>query len=899
MNVAQLHNLFNPKSIAVIGASDTPGRVGYSLFRNLITSGYKGKVFPVNPNRETVQGVDAYPNIAAIPQKVDLAMIATRANTVPGMVDECIASGALSAVVISAGFSETGEEGIKLAEQIRQSVRSSGMALLGPNCLGFLRPKLNLNASFSRKMPHKGGMAFISQSGALCSAVLDWSVKENVGFSYFVSVGEMVDISFHDLIDYFGNDPDTKAILVYMETLTQARSFMSAARSFARTKPIIVLKVGRSQEGAKAALYHTGSITGNNQIFDAIFKRAGILRVDSIAELFDCAKNLSMQRKPYGDRLAIVTNAGGPGVIATDALIDQGGTLAELSTETLRYLDGNMPRFWSRANPVDLLADADPQRYSLALKACLRDPSVDGILVILTPQAMTDAAAVAREVVELTKDSYKTVLASFMGEDDVAEGRRILAQGRIPAYERPEDAVKSFLNMVEYQRNLRLLTETPATIPHAFTPNTAENRKIISEIGSSGRVILTAPEVKEVLVNYDIPVPKGGLVKSPREARALAARIGYPVEMKIVSPDIIYERDARGIISDIQSEEEIDPAYDRIMDAVKSSAPDARILGMYIEEMLEKRYELLIGSKKDPIFGPVIYFGMGGVAVEVFKDINIGIPPLNMSLAQQLIDGTKISTLLKGYRGATAMDVAAIQYLLYKFAYLIMDFPEISEMDINPFAVDERGGVVLDAKIILDEKIIQDEKIAGKTVKPFSHMVICPYPKEYERTVLIRGGRSVLLRPIRPEDEPMHEEMFSTFSPETRRFRFFGPVKESHEMLAHYTQIDYDREIAIIAELTEGGKKRMAGVVRLIADPYNETAEYAIVIGDPWQGQGLGTLMTRYILEIARNRGIKRVYAYLLEDNADMLGLFLKFKFTHRLEDDMYRVDLLLEPAVG
>jgi len=891
MNAKQLHTLFNPKSIAVIGASDRPGRVGYSLFKNLITNGYTGYVYPVNPNRELVQGVKAYPNMAALPQKVDLAVIATRAPTVPDVVDECIASGALSAVVISAGFSEAGEEGNRLVDQIRGSVEASGMALLGPNCLGFIRPTLNLNASFSRKMPHKGGMAFISQSGALCSAVLDWSVKEHVGFSYFVSVGEMADIGFHDLIDYFGNDPDTKAILIYMETLTQARRFMSAARSFARTKPIIVLKVGRSQEGAKAALYHTGSITGNNQIFDAVFKRAGVLRVASIAELFDCAKNLSMQRRPTGNRLAIITNAGGPGVIATDALIDQKGVLADLSSETLRSLDEHMPPFWSRANPVDMLADAGPLRYSIALKACLRDQNVDGILAILTPQAMTDAAAVARDLVETAKDGYKTVLASFMGEDDVAEGRRILVQGKIPAYERPEDAVRSFLNMVEYQRNLRLLTETPATIPHAFTPNTASNRKIISEIASSGRIILTAPEVNEILTNYDIPVPKGGLAKTMREARALAAEIGFPVVMKVVSPDIIYERDVDGVIADIRTEEEIDPAYDRIMEAVRLKAPDARIFGMYVEEMIEKRYELLIGSKKDPLFGPVIVFGMGGVAVDVFKDTNIGIPPLNMSLAQQLIDGTKISTLLKGYRGTAAVDVAAIQFLLYKFAYLLMDFPEISEMDLNPFAVDERGGIVLDAKIILDETA------AGKTFKPFSHMVICPYPREYERTVLIRRGRPALLRPIRPEDEPMHEEMFSTFSAETRRFRFFGPVKESHEMLARYTQIDYDRELAMIAELSEGDRKRMAGVVRLIADPYNETAEYAIVIGDPWHGQGLGTIMTRYILEIARLRGIQKVYAYVLEDNASMLNLFKKFNFSFCKEEDMWRAELRLEPA--
>lgn len=891
MNARQLNTLFNPKSIAVIGASDTPGRVGYALFHNLTTNGFSGPVYPVNTTRAVVQGVEAYANIAALPQKVDLAIIATPANDVPELLKECAANQVLSTIVISAGFSESGEEGEGLVNQIRQTVELNGMSLLGPNCLGYIRPKTNLNASFSRKMPQKGGIAFISQSGALCTAVLDWSVKENVGFSYFVSIGDMVDIGFHDLIDYFGNDPDTKAILIYMETLSQARRFMSAARSFARTKPIIVLKVGRSQEGARAALSHTGSITGNNQIFDAAFKRAGILRVGSIAELFDCAKTLSMQRRPSSNRLAIVTNAGGPGVIATDALIDQKGSLADLSPETMEHLDKNMPRFWSRGNPIDILGDADAARYRTALKACLKDRNVDGILTILTPQAMTDAVAVARDMVEIAKGSYKTVLASFMGEDDVAEGRQILDQGKIPAYEQPEDAVRSFLNMVEYQQNLRYLTETPASIPHAFTPRTDINKKIINDIASSGRFILTEPEAKEILANYDIPVPIGGLAKNPVEARELAARIGYPVVMKVVSPEINLELYARGIVSNIQREEEIDPAYEKVMAAVQSDYPEIPIFGIYIEQFIEKRHQLLIGSVKDPIFGPVIVFGMGGAAVEILKDTNIGIPPLNMSLAQKLIDGTKISTLLKGYQGTKAADVAAIQFLLYKFAYLVMDFPEIKEMDINPLVVDEHGSMVLDARIYLDENI------AGKTVKPFSHMVICPYPSEYETTVQMKNGQSVLLRPIRPEDEPMEEEMFKTFSEKTKQFRFFGPIKEAyHEMLIRYTQIDYDREIAIIAEITEEGRKKMAGVVRLIADPYNETAEYAIVLGDPWQGQGLGTIMTRYILEIARKRGIKKVYAHVLQENAGMLRIFKKFKFTTRQEEDTFRVDLPLDP---
>ncbi len=899
MNANQLHTLFNPRSIAVIGASDTPGRVGYSVFKNLTGYGYSGTVYPVNPNRQTVQGVQAYPDIATLPQPVDLAILATPAATIPELLEACAAHGMRAALVVSAGFAEAGEEGSRLAEQIRQIAQANDMALLGPNCLGFIRPGLNLNASFARKMPQKGGIAFISQSGALCTAVLDWSVKEHVGFSYFVSIGEMVDIGFHDLIDYFGSDPETRAILIYMETLTQARQFMSAARGFARTKPIIILKVGRSQEGAQAALFHTGSLTGTDQVFDAAFKRAGILRVESIAELFDCAKTLAMQRRPNGNRLAIITNAGGPGVIATDALIARQGSLASLSAETMRTLDENLPPFWSHGNPVDLLGDADAARYRLALKACLRDRNVDGILAVLTPQAMTGAVEVAQDMLEVSKGAYKTLLAAFMGEDDVADARRILERGKIPAYETPEEAVRSFMNMVAYQRNLKLLTETPATIPHAFTPRTDSNRHILGAIAAAGRLILTYPEVKQVLANYDIPVPEGGLAQSPAEARALARQLGYPLVMKVVSPDIIYESEVGGIIAGIGAEAEIEPAYRQIMDSARAKQPDARLAGVYLQPVIAKRHELLVGCKKDPIFGPAIVFGMGGAAADVFADTRIGLPPLNMALAQQLIDETRIAALLKGHRGAPGVDVAAIQFLLYKFAYLVMDFPEIKEIDLNPFAVDEYGGIVLDAKLILDD-VVAEKLVAGKPVKPYAHMVISPYPSEYESTFRMNNGQAARLRPIRPEDEPIEAEMFASFSEETKRFRFMGPIKgASHELLIRYTQIDYDREIAIIAELSEAGRQKMAGVVRLIADPYNETAEYAIVVADPWQGQGLGTQMTETILEIAKQRGIHVVYAYVLEDNAGMLHMFKKFGFRFRKEKEMFYVDKRLEGSGG
>jgi acetyltransferase len=889
MNVKKLHKLFNPKTIAVIGASNAAGHVGYSLMKNLISSGYEGIVYPVNPKHESIQGVKAYPYIRSVPDPVDLAIIATPASTVPDILAECAAVGIRSVVIVSAGFAESGADGVKLAHAVRSAIDTHGMTVLGPNCLGFIRPKIRLNASFARAMANPGGIAFISQSGALCSAVLDWSNAENVGFSYFISTGDMIDIGYHDLIDYLGNDDSTTSILIYMESMKEARKFMSAARNFARAKPIIILKVGKSLEGAKAALSHTGSITGNDQVFDAAFKRAGILRVGSISELFDCAKTLSMQERPAGNRLAIVTNAGGPGVIATDMLIATGGKLATLSPETIQYLDDVLPAQWSHGNPVDVLGDADPMRYRKAVEACLTDQDTDGVLVILTPQAVTETVRVATELAGLAKTRKKTVLCAFMGEGDVAEARKILEQGSVPAYGKPEDAVRAFMHMYQYERNLKSLTETPASVPHAFTPDVSKATGIIQNAYTQNRTILTEPESKQLLRAYQIPVPEGELVHSADDAVRVADRIGYPVVMKVVSPNIVHKIDVGGVAINLTDADAVHKAYETINTSVREKAPAAAIDGLYVEQMIKKRYELLLGSKKDPIFGPVIVFGMGGIAVEVFKDTNIGLPPLNMALSQRMIEGTKIFRLLKGYRGVAGVDVQSIQFLLYKFAYLIMDFPQIRELDINPFVVDEEGEVVLDAKVILDE--VQPDT----TAKPYSHLVISPYPKEYEKPVVMRDGTHVLLRPIRPEDEPMEAEMFRTFSKETERFRFFGPIGSvTHEMLIRYTQIDYDREIAIIAETEEGGARRMLGVVRLISDPYNQKGEFAIVIGDPWQKKGLGGEMMDVMLRIARERGVRMVYAFLLEDNFTMLHMFESRGFTVSREEGMFRVEQVL-----
>jgi len=869
MGLRKLDRIFNPDTIAVIGASDTEGKVGYSLMSNLISNGFKGTIYPVNIKRKSVQGVKAYPSITEVPDKIDLAIIVTPAKTVPAITEECGKKGVIGLIIISAGFKEAGDEGNRLFSQVISISKKYNMRIIGPNCLGFMRPKKRLNASFANKMALPGRIAFISQSGALGTAILDWSVKQNIGFSYFVSIGSMADIGFNDLIDYFGTDPDTNSILIYMESMDNAKRFISAARAFARNKPIVVLKVGRSAEGSRAAMSHTGSLTGNDAVFDAAFKRAGVLRVNTIGELFDAAKTLSAQERPTGKRLAIITNAGGPGVIATDYLIENGGEIAKLSKETIEKLSKFLPEDWSHANPVDILGDATPEQYRKALEIVMEDNNADGILIILTPQAMTNPSEVARQISDMSNRSRKAIFTSWMGEHDIREGREIFKKAGIPTYKIPETAVRCFLNMYMYSRNQELLYETPASIPHAFEPKTKKNKELIHNIMDTGRFTLTEKESKELLANYGIPISKSSTAKTKEEAAKMSKKIGYPVAMKILSPDIMHKTDVGGVELYIENDADARKAFQKIVSSAKKKAPKAKIDGVLIEKMEQKRYELIIGGKKDQIFGPVIIFGMGGVAVEVFKDTTIGLPPLNMALAMRMIKETKIYQLLKGYRGMKGVDITSIQFLLYKFAYLLMDFPEIKEIDINPFGVDEKGGVVLDAKIALDESL-KDRKI-----EPYSHMVISPYPKEYIKKIAMRNGKPALFRPIKPEDEEMEAEMFRQMSDETQRYRFFQTIKNiTHDTLVRYTQIDYDREIAIIAEVSEGKEKKMAGVARLVADPYNLNAEFAIVVADPWQKQGIGGKLTDFIVDIAKKRKIRKIYIELLPDNQRIIDMF-------------------------
>jgi acetyltransferase len=870
-----LTKIFHPKTVAVIGASSQPHTVGYALMKNLIGSGYEGIVYPVNPKHKSIQGVRSYASITEVPDKVDLAVISTPAHTVKGIVEACGEAGVGGLLIISAGFKEVGADGEKLAEEIRAIARSYGMRFLGPNCLGFINPSLKLNASFANRMASEGRIAFISQSGALCTAILDWAHEQNVGFSHFVSIGSMVDVGFADLIDYFGNDPHTSCILIYMESLTEARRFMSAARAFSRTKPIIVLKAGRSPEGSKVALSHTGTLAGNDDAFKAAFKRAGIIQVETIEQLFDTAQALAMQKRPRGKRLAIVTNAGGAGVLATDHLVRRGGKLAQFSQLTFSKLNEILPPAWSHGDPVDVLGDASPERFREAVRLCLKDPDVDGLLAILVPQAISDPTDVAREIVPLASKTDKTILATWMGEEEVSEARDILEEGRIPTYRFPESAVDAFLNMYQYSENNKLLYETPATIPHEFSPDNEKARQILQEVIQEGRLTLTEIEAKKLLATHQIATMVNRLATTAEEAVSYAEVVGLPLAMKIVSPDIQHKTDVGGVFLGVRSAERAGQVFTQIIENAKKHRPEAQIDGVLLEPMIDKDHELLIGCKKDPIFGPVIVFGMGGVAVELFKDINMGFPPLNMALAKRIIEETKVYELLKGYRGMPGVDINAIQFLLYKFAYLVMDFPEIKEIDINPFVVDEHGGLVLDAKVVLDEAVIQ------KPVKPYSHLIISPYPKEYITSFTMKNGQHVLLRPIRPEDEPMEAELFTNLSEETKYFRFFGFVPNvTHDLLARFTQIDYDREIAIIAEVEEKGEKKMAGVVRLVSDPVTETAEFAIVVADPWQGNGLGNYLTDYGLKLAREKGIKTILASFLNANTRMRHMFEARGFT-------------------
>ncbi|NMC21400.1 MAG: bifunctional acetate--CoA ligase family protein/GNAT family N-acetyltransferase [Thermogutta sp.] len=890
MSIENLNKIFHPQRVAVIGASDTPTSVGYTVLKNLVGSGFQGVVYPVNSKRESVQGIHAYKDVQSLPHPPDLAVICTPGRTVPGLIRDLGEVGTRGVVVISAGFREIGEEGRKLEAQILQEqAKFPGMRIVGPNCLGIIVPSLSLNASFAAETPPKGHIGFVSQSGALCTSVLDWAIDQGIGFSYFVSVGNMLDVTIADLIDYFGSQTETQSIILYIESITEAREFMSAARAFARSKPIVAYKAGRFAESAAAAASHTGAMAGVDAVYEAAFQRAGVERIFQIEDMFDCAELLARQQPPKGDRLAIITNAGGPGVMTTDALIARDGHLAALSEETIQKLNEFLPPFWSHNNPVDVLGDAPPERYAKALDAVLNDSAVDAVLVILTPQAMTDSTGTARAVGEMAKKHRKPVLAAWMGGHTVAEGMQVLSDFGVPSYTTPEKAVRAFMHLVSYARNLTLLHETPRDIPVSFSFDRQRLRGVFESLLTEGAEILTESVSKAFLEAYGIPISKPFLARNAEQAVEIAKRVGFPVVMKIHSPQITHKTDVGGVKLNLATESAVREAFEQMTQRAAERRPDALIIGCTVQKMVSypNSFELIIGTKRDPVFGSVILVGMGGVAAEVFQDRALALPPLNETLARRALESLKSWPLLRGYRGRPGVNIDKLIEVLMRFSYLVADYPEIQELDVNPLLVTPDEVIALDARVIVDRNAL----VYG--VRPYAHLAIRPYPEEFVTERQLKDGTPVILRPIKPEDEPMWHELLATCSTQSLWFRFSYLFKQTtHEMASRYCFIDYDREIGIVAEVEEDGQRRLIGVGRLVADANHEVAEYAVIVVDRWHGRGLGGLLTDYCLEVAKRWGIKKVVAETSKDNARMLATFRNrgFEFNEKADQDVVLV---------
>ncbi len=873
--MTELNKFFSPRSIAVIGASDEEGTVGWRLMKNLME--YRGNVYPVNIRKDEILGVKAYRSVDDIPEVVDLAVIATPAHTVPSIVEQCGKRGVDSMIIISAGFREVGEEGKALETKILEVRDKYNLNIIGPNCLGVIKPSSNLNATFLSRMPKAGNVAFISQSGALGAAIVDWAVDKSIGFSAFISVGSMLDVDFGDLIEYLGSDPETRSILLYIEGITDAKKFMSAARHFARVKPIIVIKAGKFAESARAVQSHTGSLAGEDIVYDAALKRAGVIRVDEISELFNCAEALAKQPLPKGDRLAIITNAGGPAIMATDALLASNGILAELSEHTLEELNKVLPKHWSKGNPIDLIGDADASRYKAALELCLNDDNVDGILIIYT-QSFVDPVEIACTVVNVLRTSGnrgKPVITSFMFQ---REANRIFNENGIPTYDTPEQAVKTFMYMHQYKHRLEMLYQTPEALID-FIPPKRPLRNMISRAVAEGRILLDEVESKEFISYYDIPVVKTLIARSEDETVTMAASIGYPVVLKVYSRDITHKSDVGGVMLNLKDEYEVRDAYRRIMERVKANRPDARVDGVTVQPMVDvKGIELILGAKNDPIFGPVILFGMGGIGVELFRDYAIALPPLNQTLARMLMQETRVYRLLRGYRDIRAVDTRLLEQLIVSFSNMLIDFPEIEEVDINPLLASSSRIVALDARIVIN----RDRAI--KPISNYEHLVINPCPKRYERLYTLKNGRAVLLRPIKPEDEPLWIDMFKSLSSSSIYQRFFKVIKDiTHEQIARYCNIDYAREMSIVAELSEGDRRRMIGVASIITDRKKhrpKEGEIAVIVADEFQGLGLGTKLIDYIIEIAEDMGIDTLKALILADNSKAIDIVRRMGFT-------------------
>jgi len=888
MGLYNLDKVFKPASIAVVGASERHGSIGNAVMTNLMEGKFEGELFPVHPTHSRIHGLRAFPALKKLSISPDLVVVCTPIDIVPEIVDECVVVGAGGAVIISAGGKEVGEKGRRIESEIWNHAAKRGLRIVGPNCLGVICPGRKMNASFASHMPQSGNLAFVSQSGAICTAILDVSLKEGIGFSHFVSVGSMLDVDFGDLIDYLGNDPEVRSILLYVESLTNFRKFMSASRAVSRVKPIVVLKSGRSAAGARAAASHTGAMAGQDDVYDAAFHRAGIVRVDTIGELFDCAELIAKVPRPRGARLAVVTNAGGPGVMAADALAKYGREPAALEPATLEKLDDLLPSYWSRGNPIDMLGDASPERYSRTLEICLQAQELDAVLAILAPQALADPATVAEDLVRLMRGKSFPLFACWMGGKDVEEGVLTLNRGGIPTYDTPERAVQAFMYMVEYSRNMQLLQEVPSRLSRPLRVDSHRAEEIIREGIEPGSEILTEYDSKRLLAAYGLTVNRTEKAVSVQEALEAAREIGYPVVMKILSPDISHKTDADGVRLDLRNEKDVREAFETIMEGARRYRSDARIQGVTLQAMVPRGdFEILMGGKRDDNFGPVVMFGLGGVLTEILKDRGIGLPPLNRLLARRLMETTRVFSLLHGYRNRPPADMESMEEALVRLSQLLVDIPEIAELDMNPVILVQGKPCVVDARVRLEPSLRKSPM----------HLVISPYPTDHESEGVTSGGIPVFIRPMKPEDADLFVQLFQSLSPTSIYYRFFSRlVSLTPAMLARFTQVDYDREIALTAVSREDGKDldRMLGVARIVSDPDGRRGEFAVLVGDPWQGRGVGAMLLQECLRIAKERGIESVWGTVLQENRQMieLGRKLGFEIRHIPNTHEYEMDI-------
>lgn len=892
-----LDAIFQPRNVAVIGATETAGTVGRTVLWNLISSPFGGTVYPVNPKRPSVLGIKAYPTILDVPDKVDLAVIVTPATAAPGVMAQCVDAGVKGVIIISAGFKETGPAGVELERQVLEQARRGGIRVIGPNCLGVMNCHNGLNATFATTIARPGNIGFISQSGALCTAVLDWSLRENVGFTSFVSIGSMLDVGWGDLIYYLGDDPRTNAIVIYMETIGDARAFISAAREVALTKPIIIIKPGRTEGAAKAAASHTGSLTGSDDVLEAAFRRCGVLRVNTIAELFYMAEVLAKQPRPQGPHLTILTNAGGPGVLATDALITNGGELTELSKETYETLNTFLPAAWSHNNPVDILGDAPPDRYARALEVCAKDPNSDGMLVILTPQAMTDPTQTAEALKPYAQTLGKPIIASWMGGSDVAAGDAILNRANIPTFAYPDTAARMFDYMWQYTRNLQSLYETPRTQVSVAegAPDRALAEQVIARVRDSGRTILTEYESKTLLKAYHIPTVETIVAATEADAVRAADMIGYPVVLKLNSETITHKTDVGGVQLNLRDAEAVKRAYHLIQTSVTQKAGAEHFGGVTVQPMVKlDGYEVILGSSIDPQFGPVLLFGSGGQLVEVYKDSALALPPLTTTLARRMMEQTKIFTALKGVRGRKPVDLSALERLLVQFSTLVAEQDCIREIDINPLLASPEQLIALDARVVLYDRDTPPEKR--------HKLAIRPYPSQYIGSATCSDGLPFTVRPILPEDEPLMVRFHETLSDRSVYMRYLMPLvlsqRVSHERLSRLCFIDYDREIALVAEHAHAktGEREIMAVGRISRLRYSNDARFTMLVSDMYQCRGIGTALLRRMIDVARQEKISRLIGVISVENNAMQHLCRKLGFTlHEMEDKkLVRAELAL-----